>query len=68
MYLKYILDEIEMYLSMDLDKAAECKQNAFGKNSNISVIYLKYALSLHAQKLYKPKWVKELWTRQPFKN
>ena len=50
-----------------LDKASRCKQNAFENHLDVSDIRLKIALNSDVQKLYKPRWVKELWTRQPFK-
>ena len=48
-----------MYLTVGLDKAAGCKQNAFEKHLDVSDIHLKLALNSHAHKLYKPRWVKE---------
>ena len=58
-----------MYLIRGLDKAAGCKQNTFKKHLdvsdmhlNVSEIHLKTDSNSHAHKLYKPRWVKELWT------
>ena len=45
-----------------------CKQNAFEKHLDVSDIHLKIALNSHVHKLYKPRWVKKLWIRQPFKD
>ena len=57
-----------MYLIIGLGKAARFKQNAFEKHLDVSHIRLKFALNSHAHKSYKPRWIKELWTRQPFKD
>ena len=35
---------------------------------DVSDIHLKISLNSYAHKLYKPRRVKELWTRQPFKD
>ena len=51
-----------MYLIISLDKAGGCKQNAFEKRLDVSDIHLKIALNSHARYLYRPRWVKELWT------
>ena len=48
---------------MGLDQAAGCKLNSFEKHLNVFDIHLKFALNSQAYKLYKPRWVKELWIR-----
>ena len=53
---------------MGLDKAAGCKQTAFKKHLDVSDIHLRTTFNSHAHKLYKPKSVKELWTRKPFRH
>ena len=50
------------------DAAFNSQQNAFEKHLDVSQIHLKFDLNSHAHKLYKPGWVKELWTRQLFKD
>ena len=62
----YILDVTSMYLIIGLDKAAGCKQDVFEKHLDVSHRHLKFDINSH--KFYKSRWVKELWTRQPFKN
>ena len=57
-----------MYLTICLDKAAGCKQKAFEKHLDVSDIHLKFALNSHECILYKPRWVKEFPTRQPYKD
>ena len=57
-----------MYLITGLDKPAGCQHNAFKKHLDVSRVHLKSALNSHAHKLYKPRWVKELWTIKPFKD
>ena len=66
-----------MYFIIGLDKAAECERSVFEKHLDVSEmhldvydIHLKIALNSHAHYLFKPRRVKELWTRQtvPFKD
>ena len=52
---------------MGPDKAAGYKQNAFEIHLDVYIPF-KIALNSHAHSLYKPRWVKELWTKQPFKD